>query len=653
MTRTAHTVTLDAAHHPVSAATVYTDRAEVSRTVHAVTVQGGSGTTEVRLTGVSQKLDQDTIRVENTGTAVLVDVQFKYDMVESADTAAPADADAVAAAELVKTKRAALEALDLELAQLEVDAKLASDQLKVVQQYGKTVADPPAPATTANAAPAQRSAAAEAPAFYSTFLDAYGDRCTALVRERARVRRAIRDKTKDRDDLRTWLAHNDTTNGSAPHKHFVSVSSIVATFESRAPEDIEVDITYTYIVSDAGWSPFYDLRTDAAAKSVQITYAALLAQATGENWTDAEITLSTATVTRLAGKAPEFTDRWEISKRPPPPPMAPRAEMAKRRKSARPMVMAMPFSSSAAPGSAADESAIMDYEDDDEEADEAPPAGAGYRDANVKSGSSLAMTFVLPGRLSVPDGTTRQRANVARFDLPATFVSSTVPKLVPAVYLVAKTTNTSEYTLLPGPCNVFLDGSFINKSTVPLVLPNADFRFSLGTNPAVAVTYKPLERETEKGKAGGVFNAFFAAADALPDGATAIHCTRRIVLENKQADATVQVTVADQVPTSAHASIKVAVLEPDEKKLGTALAKYASTEARDEAVAAAKAKGKAAESPVPSLDRGKTSVTAIAQFADLGAFEWVVNLGPAATHEIVVQYVLQYPKDFKMTGFDE
>ena len=55
------------------------------------------------------------------------------------------------------------------------------------------------------------------------------------------------------------------------------------------------------------------------------------------------------------------------------------------------------------------------------------------------------------------------QVTVALVDLSPEFHYSSVPRLSPHSFLQAKAKNTSPYTILAGPANIFLDNNFIAK----------------------------------------------------------------------------------------------------------------------------------------------------------------------------------------------
>ena len=50
----------------------------------------------------------------------------------------------------------------------------------------------------------------------------------------------------------------------------------------------------TYIVSNASWTPSYDVRINSEKNSLQLVYFAEVKQSSGEDWIDVDLTLSTA-----------------------------------------------------------------------------------------------------------------------------------------------------------------------------------------------------------------------------------------------------------------------------------------------------------------------------------------------------------------------
>ena len=81
----------------------------------------------------------------------------------------------------------------------------------------------------------------------------------------------------------------------------------------------DVDMTLGYLVSNATWTPRYDIRGDLDAGTVAVEYGAEVTQQSGEDWTDVTLVLSTAQPSQDANPPtlrPSYVDVYA----PPPPP---------------------------------------------------------------------------------------------------------------------------------------------------------------------------------------------------------------------------------------------------------------------------------------------------------------------------------------------
>ncbi len=67
----------------------------------------------------------------------------------------------------------------------------------------------------------------------------------------------------------------------------------------------------SYVVADAGWEPYYDLRVEDISKPLKIEYKAKVYQKTGEDWEDVKITLSTGNPYE-SGRLPKL-DPWYLN----------------------------------------------------------------------------------------------------------------------------------------------------------------------------------------------------------------------------------------------------------------------------------------------------------------------------------------------------
>ena len=85
-----------------------------------------------------------------------------------------------------------------------------------------------------------------------------------------------------------------------------------------------------------------------------------------------------------------------------------------------------------------------------------------YRPTEVKEGIT-STTFEIARRSTVKSDNTEHKVSICQINLKPKFEYTSVPKLVAHAFLKAKVTNDSNYALLPGPANVFLDNNFLTK----------------------------------------------------------------------------------------------------------------------------------------------------------------------------------------------
>ena len=215
------------------------------------------------------------------------------------------------------------------------------------------------------------------------------------------------------------------------------------------------------VVRNASWKPLYDLRAIITEKKTEITihYRANITQRTGEDWSDVDLTLSTASPqlgSTIPVLQPEYVGeimdivQYEIrnakgglgfssSKKARAIPRS--AELSKSRR----------------------QRVTLGFAGEDDYMTE--------KQARVESGV-LTTSFSIDGKSTIPsnargDDTSHQVA-ITVLDFSADLEWIAIPREQPSAFLQAKIRNKSEYLLLPGQANIFLDDNFVAKSPIPV-----------------------------------------------------------------------------------------------------------------------------------------------------------------------------------------
>lgn len=291
---------------PVTAVTVYPDRARVTR---QATVRLPPGTHQVVVDGLPDGLHADSVRVSGRGPATVLGVDVARRRRPRATEAAVRELE-----DRARTLRARLLELADDLAVQ--DARLA---------FLDTLAS--------------RAGRSYAGALADGSLGADGVRAftATLGAELAEVRAGRRSLTADRERVAEELAATDRELGSRRAQRPPDRRAVTVTLEVAAEEDTALEVGY--VVDGAGWQPVYDVRLDEGRAAVH--WYALVTQRTGEDWPECDLRLSTA---RPSGSTsvPELRPWYLDRARPPqmravplgfaggsvPPPAAPMRESA-------------------------------------------------------------------------------------------------------------------------------------------------------------------------------------------------------------------------------------------------------------------------------------------------------------------------------------
>lgn len=257
---------------PVTEVTVFTDQARVVRTAK-VSV---TGTTSVELPPLRDPIDPSSVQVEAQGAEVRrVDIErIEPEKLRTAEA---------------KALLAEIDKVDQELARLSLEQNALSTQRDDLTRVTPTLlpADPLKPTPKLNAA--GWAAGAQ---FASDQLGKVQQRIRAGEQQLKKLneQRALLLEKAEK------LGNPETTAGW----------KVVAQLAANGA----ATLTMTYVVRNAQWSPAWDLQLVPESNSVNLSLAGVVSQATGEDWTNASLVLSTA-IPNAAIEVPKLYT-WKI-----------------------------------------------------------------------------------------------------------------------------------------------------------------------------------------------------------------------------------------------------------------------------------------------------------------------------------------------------
>jgi uncharacterized protein (TIGR02231 family) len=301
----------------------------------------------------------------------------------------------------------------------------------------------------------------------------------------------------------------------------------------------QLDVALQYSVPSAGWTPSYDARLRSADRAVELSYYGIVRNGSGEDWNSVALTLSTARPS-VGGGAPELRPWIADIARPAAPLPQPIAGGARGGGGGRGAAPAATQEFSVRDGLSVSDSRLAKSETD-------------VLNAEVEAGATSA-TFKIPVNVSVPGNNTTQKVAINVGRLAATLQYQSTPKMLEAAFLNANATNTSEYPLLAGPMNTFLDDTFVAASSLKTVMPGEKFDLALGVDDGIAVKRRLVNRFTED------------TGLTSKTRKTTYEILVTITNNKKTAE---QVAFKEPTPVSRDEKIVVKVITPQEKDLGT------------------------------------------------------------------------------------
>jgi uncharacterized protein (TIGR02231 family) len=496
----------------ISAATVYLDRAVVTRTAGGELAAGEHALVFERLPAAL--LDQSLqASGHGTATATILDVSAQTAFVDF-------------------TPNARVKELEDQLLALQKQQRVFVDRAQVLNDQRDFVKRMLAASTGTVIYPLGGDAAHGGGTAARPTLDEWQKLYAYSEETFGRIAAELQSLDAQREDLKlkqTAVEQQLNELRGAGGKSYKTVTVRVAVTQPG-----KLDIALKYAVPGASWAPSYDARLRAADRAVELTYFGLVRNGTGEDWSNIALTLSTARPS-LGGGAPELQP-WIVDVEQPPaaaPIMFERASAGAAR--------ARPFKQMAAAKSISDGN----------EADESKEAEV--LTAAVET-SATSATFKIPVAVTLPANNTTQKVSIASAKLAATLQYQAAPKLLESAFLSAYAVNSTDYPFLGGAMNTFLDDTFVAASSLKTVMPGEKFELQLGADDGIAIKRKLVNR--------------FAENTGLTNKGRRVTYDILITITNNKKTAE-RVVFKEPLPVSRNEKIEVNLITPAEKDVGT------------------------------------------------------------------------------------
>ncbi len=378
------------------------------------------------------------------------------------------------------------------------------------------------------------------------------------------------------------------------------------TVRLNAPAAGALDLALTCALPNASWAPTYDARLRTEPRLVELGYFGLVRNATGEDWNNVALVLSTARPSLGGGSAEP--NPWIIDVNHAQPTIMPilngarrggaapleQQALSNRRALANSNILAMDGGGFIAAGST-----TLGFNND----------AVNWQTATVDTGATSA-TFSIKDPVTLPGDNTPRRVAITTASLNAQLQYQSVPRSAETAFLSAYINNKTDAPLLPGELNVFLDDNFVAAGRhAAATMPGERFQLALGADEGIAIKRRLVNRLSETvGLSGKTTRVTYEYQFSVTNNKKSAH----------------RVMFKDVLPVSRDEKVVVKLLEPTEREI---------VKAEDITVPN--------ELPKPGITREED-----------GRIVWRADVAPgkAGERKFTLKFTVEFPTDTPVSG---
>lgn len=571
----------------IKSITLYTQGAQIE---NEATVSLQQGQMVLKLTKLSPYIIKESIRIEGDGSFTIQNVQHQNDYVN----------------ELEKNKESAAIRTKIEETQEKIEYEQTLINIIVDKlDFLKTNKEITGKEQAIN------------PDVFNSLNSIYGKNIESLTLDKLKKERLLKEYNKEINKLNNQLNYLN-------NRIDLPSGSILVSIDAKQTKSSK--IKFSYLVNNASWYPSYDIRFTSIDKPLTVTYKANINQNTGVDWTNVNIVLSTSK-TDISAQIPTLSPfflqfyypRYDITNalqgkvsgvQVSQSPNAIRAENLVRIRGTasldgnnKPLYVVdgvqrddisylnpdqigsievlKDASATAVYGSKGSNGVILvttkrgDYEGDEEGNISLPLTVTSRREISNEYSIETPQTIISNNKTST--------IIFKETKLNSTFEYQTIPLLTEHVFLIGKINDWYKTDLMDGEANIYLENSYVGKSTINTQQFQDTLDISFGIDNNISVKREKLTDFSESQFIG--VNRKVTVAYKLT------------LRNNKTYPITAK--VFDQIPVTTTKEIQVETID---------------------------------------ISGGKLN-------ADTGKLEWDLELKPNEVKDLIIKYSVKYPKD--------
>jgi uncharacterized protein (TIGR02231 family) len=506
----------------ITEVTVYAQGAQVKR---KASYSIKAGVTKIILDGVSPHIDPNSLQVIASGSNVIM-IDSKYSIFYP------------------KPEEIKLEGLPLKVRQ---DIKRLEDSIKNINHEIQMIQDNIDVYTATknilqnNGAMRGQGKVNDSIQLLKQAIDFYTVKMLEINKNLTAYNRNKADKNEEKSEMNDRLKklrnfQNDAKLNPKPtgpsHRITVTLSS---------PAAAAGKMIVSYLVSEAGWSPLYDMRADVSTNNINMNYKAQVYQNSGEDWED--IALNISTNNPYQNKTMPTMHPWYLDYN----------NYQLKEKDQADKYKNLEIKRNANYGAIAEDMPVALQESVFTNSN-----GVAY---NAKSSANfttvvdhmISAEFKIDLPYSIKSNNEKHMVLIKNMDIPANYRYYTVPKLDQQAYLIAELTNLADLQLVPAPANIFFEGSYIGETYLNPSQLDDTVNFSLGKDPNIIVRRTLMKNECKEKIVGSTKERTMAY---------------NIEVRNLKS-IPIEIIVLDQIPITVNQDIEITPLDTDKARLTT------------------------------------------------------------------------------------
>ncbi|MCK9612966.1 MAG: DUF4139 domain-containing protein [Bacteroidales bacterium] len=240
-------------------------------------------------------------------------------------------------------------------------------------------------------------------------------------------------------------------------------SEILVTVVSETA--LSAKLILSYYVTNAGWTPTYDMRATNINNPIELDFRANVHQTTGTDWNKVKLTLSTGNPMQNGVKP--VLNPWYLS-------------------------YIYPYRYSY-PAQAKSETTTLEKKAADGDEEAFTPVAGSAADYTVVNETQTNIEYIISLPYDISSDGKNYMVEIQKNTLPALYEYYCAPKLSKDVFLVARVSGWDKYNIISGEMNLFFEGTYVGKSYIDTRVTSDTLEFSLGIDKNISVNREKIK----------------------------------------------------------------------------------------------------------------------------------------------------------------